>query len=136
MVMLFCFSALSLFWVWRKSFLAISTATISQLPFWIGSMVFFDTGQTPVQLNIVTDLAASTAFVFLAYQMRRNFLVCLGILFVSLGLVDVYASLFGMLLYFELHVAAHALALILIIGRGAIDRIDWPLSNRPSRLAD
>lgn len=136
MIMLAAFLAFSLFWGAHRAVFPVAIGALSQVPFWIGSFVFIDTGVTPIQLNIVTDLAASTAFVFLAYRFRQMFLVWLGILFVALGAVDIYASLFGMLYYFELHVAAHLLALILIAGRKVIDRIDRPLDNRPAHLAD
>jgi len=136
MVMLVLFMFFAGFWLRQGSFFSLSCGFISQVPFWIGSMIFVASGQTPVEVNIITDLAASTAFVWLAYRFRETWLIILGVLFLLLGITDVYAAFFGMMLYFELHVAMHILALIVIAGRKSVDRIYRPLRNRPSSVPD
>lgn len=108
----------------RLQWAALGAAFVTQLPFWIGSMIYFETGTTPVHVNMVTDLSVSAFFVFLAHRFRKAWLIWLGVVFLCMGISDVYASLFGMSFYFVFHVFAHVLALLLIVGRKQIDRVD------------
>lgn len=129
MVMTIIFLALAAVWAHRGQWVALLCAFISQVPFWVGSLVFFETGQTPIQLNIITDLLACAAFAWLASRFREQWMIWLSIVFLALLIADVYASLLGMLYYFQLHVGAHIAALLVVAGRKYVDRIDRPLRD-------
>lgn len=133
MAMIFAFTVLAGFLAIKGRWFVLACAALSQVPFWIGSVYFMHTGVTPVELNMVADLAVCAAFVWLAYRFRLMWLIWLGIVFLSMGIIDVYAAFAGMLYYFEMHVFLHFIALLVIAGRRYVDRVDRPLGdNLPS----
>lgn len=119
-----------------RDWFALLAMSVSQAPFWIGFVVFSAIQVNPTQYNMVTDLAASAAFVWLAYRFDQAWLIWLAVVFLCAGIADVYASRFGINNYLELHEVLHYTALILIMGRSRIVRVDRRLHNWLSSLSN
>lgn len=133
-LMLIVFVALSGVWLERRQYLAFCVAVVTQAPFWIGSLIFFNTGLTPIEVNMVSDLSVCAILVWLSA--RARWIIWASVAMLCMGIADVYASMFGMLYYFELHVALHALALAIIVGRKHLDRIDRHMRHHSAGVLD
>lgn len=98
---------------------AIVAGVVTQVPFWIGSALWFAYQvRHPIEVNMVTDLAVSVLFVLLAHMTGKHFYALLALLFVGVGMASIWASIFGpFAIYTYLHEAAHYFALIIIAGR-------------------
>ena len=120
---------LGMFLAFKKQWLPLAAVAISQAPFWIGSILSFQSGITPVGTNMVTDLSVSALFIFLAYRYEFMWLIWLSIVYVCAGILDVYSLVFGLSFYLEAHEVLHYAALIIIGGRKYVARIDRPLSD-------
>lgn len=112
------------FLAYRRAWFAAGCALLSQTPFWAGYAVWHISPEYPTSLNIVTDLAVSAIFVRLAYVMDQQWLIWLGVVFLCGLVIDLFAAVFGMYYYLELHEALHYIALVAILGCGYAVRVD------------
>lgn len=106
---------------------------VSQVPFWAGVAAWLPQQIIWVDLNMVMSLATAGAFLLLAHVFGGLSWVAVCLIFVGATLWDVYASLFGVSYYLELHEVLHYLALIGLVGRKFLDRV---LGDLRTRLLD
>ena len=124
MAMLVVAGAFSGFLVYRGAWFPLIALALSQFPFWMGYAVSFVGEYHPVKFNMFTDMIVSGIFVWLGYQINKAWLIWLGVVFLCALLVDLFALIFGMNNYFELHEFLHYTAMAVIAGRQGVVRVD------------
>lgn len=108
----------------NRKWLAVFAVAISQLPFWGGYVASLVGDYHPLTFNMFADMAVSAVFVWLAYRFDEGWLIWLGVIFLCVLIVDIYAMSFGMNFYLELHEFFHYAALVLIAWRGVVVGVD------------
>lgn len=133
-------AGLCLTWTWRKGqHFAMGTIALSQLPFWVGLLVFSSLGRSPFEANLVLDLSVGAIFVWLLYTFNEKWLAWCAMLFVTAGIVDVLSAVRYMIgTPFPHHMLAHEiihyLALCVVMGREYVNRWDASLVAGLGRL--
>ncbi len=104
----------------RRDPVGVYSVLWSQMPFWAGSAYFFAYGGQPFFVNLGSDLVCAAGFLLAAHIYDRKSLIALCTIFTAATVVDIYALVFGLQLYVEIHEVLHYASFIVIVGRQRI----------------
>lgn len=131
------FAALSGYLAYRRNWLWLWAAALSQVPFWAGLAAFLVQGESaPVVINAIFNVMVAGCFATIAERLQAKgkggiVHIWLCVLFLLMSSLDVIQIVAPFELYVVAQEALHYGALLVIGGRAYVKRID---GNRDHRL--
>lgn len=129
-IMAMAFAGLSAYLIWRRNWIWLAAAAISQVPFWAGLGAYLIEGdRSPVVANAVFNVMVAGCFATIAERLQERgrggiVHIWLCVLFLLMCSLDVIQIVAPFSLYVIAQEALHYVALLVIGGRAYVRRID------------